>query len=59
MLLRACVIFVVYFFNILFLHFYISFLQVNSFLSNEQIKQFITSTVLPHHRLLTSQQSVS
>ncbi|XP_078309469.1 uncharacterized protein LOC111107352 [Crassostrea virginica] len=29
----------------------------NSFLSNEQIKQFITSTVLPHHRLLTSQQS--
>nr|XP_022298234.1 uncharacterized protein LOC111107352 [Crassostrea virginica] len=30
---------------------------LNSFLSNEQIKQFITSTVLPHHRLLTSQQS--
>ena len=30
------------------------FLQVNRFLSEEQIHQFINNTVLPHHRALTS-----
>lgn len=37
----------------------ILFIKENRVLSKEQIRHFITSTVIPHHRSLTRAESVS